>query len=89
MIDDDKILLADGETIELFWRGTLNGSKKWRFHVSHAGADLSLDRKGTRIDVKLGDRYSNRVSGDVQFDVAVERSDELQGFLHRAGIQPV
>ena len=87
-VDADRILLADGETLEFFWRGVNPGSSKWRFHVSQVGAELSLNRKGTHVDVKIGDRYSGRIVGDVQFDVSVERSKELAQFLARNGVPP-
>lgn len=86
VVDADRILLADAETIEFFWRGTNSGSSKWRFHRSHVGAEMSLHRKGDEVAVKLGDRYSGGIAGDVVFDLPIERSAELQAFLGGLGI---
>jgi hypothetical protein len=89
VIDGDRLLVADGETLELFWRGTNSGSSKWRFHLSHVGAEMSLRRKGDEVVVSIGDRYGHGIAGDITFDIPVGRSAELQAFLHSAGIQPV
>ena len=88
-IDADRILLTDAQTIEFFWRGTNNGSSKWRIHLSHVGVEMSLNRKGDQVRVKVGERYSGVVAGDVVFDIALDRSSALQAFFQRAGIQPV
>jgi hypothetical protein len=88
VVDADRLLAADGETIELFWRGVNSGSSKWRHHVAHVGADLSLRRGGDRVHVKIGDRMTGGVAGDITFDIPVERADELQAFLVGHGIQP-
>jgi len=89
-VDADRILLTDAQTIELFWRGTNNGSSKWRIHLSHAGVEMSLNRKGDQVRVKVGERYGGGgVAGDIVFDIAPARSGELQAFFQRAGIQPV
>jgi hypothetical protein len=88
VVDDDRILVSDGETIEQFWRGVNAGSLKWRFHLVHVGAEMSLNRKGDKVAVKMGDRFGSGIAGDVQFDVPVERSDELVEFFRRVGIQP-
>lgn len=86
MIDAERILVSDGETIEFFWRGTTNGSSKWRFHVVHAAAELTPKRKGDEIAVKLGESSGRGVSGDVSFDLSVGRADELTSFLAQAGV---
>ena len=86
-VDADRILLADGETVEFFWRGTNSGSSKWRFHVSQMGAELALKRKGDEVAVKLGDSYGRGIAGDVVFDLPLPRVDELKAFLARAGVR--
>ena len=87
-VDADRILLADGETLEFFWRGTNPGSSKWRFHAGQVGVEMSLSRKGTHVDVKIGDHYNQRISGDILFNLPPDRAHELQQFLVRNGIQP-
>lgn len=86
VIDADRILLADAETVEFFWRGTGNGSSKWRFHVSHVGAQISVNRKGDRVALKLGERRGAGVSGDVEVELPVDRQADLRAFLERAGV---
>ncbi|MCU1395936.1 MAG: hypothetical protein JWM34_4364 [Ilumatobacteraceae bacterium] len=88
MVDEDRLLVNDGETLEWFWRGVSPGSQKWRFHLVHAAAEMSLKHNGDEVAVTVGDRYSSATSGDVCFDLPVARSDELLEFLRRAGIQP-
>ncbi|MCU1364942.1 MAG: hypothetical protein JWL72_3330 [Ilumatobacteraceae bacterium] len=88
VVDDDRLLVSDGETLEYFWRGVSPGSQKWRFHLVHAAAEMSLNRKGDEVAVKVGDRYSGATSVDVAFEIPVARSDELVQFFHAVGIQP-
>ena len=87
VIDDDQLLVFDGETIEFFWRGVSPGTCKWRFHFVHVGADMSLNRKGNEVAVTVGDQYGSGYSG-VQFNIPVARSDELLAFFTQAGIRP-
>lgn len=88
VVDEDRLLISDGETIEFFWRGTSPGSLKWRFHLVHAGAEMSLNRKGDTVSVRLGDRYAAGISGNAFFDIPVARSDEMLAFFRSVGIQP-
>ena len=80
-IDADRIVSFDGRVVELFSRGGVMGSNKWRIHRAHVGAEVEASRKGDSYKVTIGETVHGRVAADIRFEISAARLPELQAFL--------
>lgn len=81
IVDADRIVSFDGRVVELFTRGGVMGSCKWRIHRAHVGVEVEPNRKGDAYKVTIGEAQHGRVAADIRFEIPAARLPELQAFL--------